>query len=154
MQDAFLRSQELADVSLSGSTAAVQQMLDTNVTLARSVIGLESRLRQKRESAQSRLLGLRALERQWRAKQTEQDVALRNFSPPAFYQLLQAAVGEKETAVRSIEDAFLDDDGDGSVASERELADFLKRLREGVKTAYLRRERKMRWDEGRVGGWR
>jgi hypothetical protein len=34
------------------------------------------------------------------------------------------------------------------------VTDFVRRLREGRKIAYLRAERKERWDEGRVGGWR
>lgn len=40
------------------------------------------------------------------------------------------------------------------MATEREVVDFVKRYREAVKVAYLRRERKARWDEGRVSGWR
>ena len=43
---------------------------------------------------------------------------------------------------------------DGGVATEREVMDFIKRYREAVKVAYLRRQRKARWDEGRVSGWR
>ena len=43
---------------------------------------------------------------------------------------------------------------EGGVATDRELADFMRRLREAKKLAFLRAERKERWDEGRVGGWR
>lgn len=55
-----------------------------------------------------------------------------------------------------LEESFLDGQvarSDGQ-ATEREVADFLRRYREGRKIAYLRREKKERWDEGRVGGWR
>lgn len=100
---------------------------------------------------------MRALESQWRAKQAEQDAALRDFSPPALYQRLSAAVGEQEALCRGLEESFLEGEslraGD-SVASEREVAEFVRRLREGRKVAYMRAERKERWDEGRVGGWR
>jgi hypothetical protein len=34
------------------------------------------------------------------------------------------------------------------------VGEFVRRLREAKKVAYLRRERKDRWDDGRVGGWR
>lgn len=112
-------------------------------------------MQHQRDRTQSRLLALRALERQWKAKQTEQDEALRHFSPPALYQRLTAAVAEQEALCRGLEESFVEGDGEGeAVASERDVADFVKRLREGRKTAYLRAERKERWDEGRVGGWR
>ena len=79
------------------------------------------------------------------------------FSPPALYQRLSAAVGEQEALCRGLEESFLegqDATGTDAVASEREVAEFVRRLREGRKIAYLRTERKERWDEGRVGGWR
>lgn len=44
--------------------------------------------------------------------------------------------------------------GEAEQASEREVLDWVKRYREAKKGYYLRRERKERWDEGRVGGWR
>lgn len=111
----------------------------------------------ERDNVQSRLLALRALERQWRAKQAEQDEALREFSPPALYQRLSASVGEQEALCRGLEESFLEGHGAGgtdTVASEREVIEFVRRLREGRKVAYLRAERKERWDAGRVGGWR
>ncbi|UNI15227.1 hypothetical protein JDV02_001781 [Purpureocillium takamizusanense] len=42
----------------------------------------------------------------------------------------------------------------GGQASEREVADWVRRYREAKVEYYLRQERKERWDEGRVGGWR
>jgi hypothetical protein len=134
----------------------LRTLLAQNIALAEQLKALEAHVRHQRESTQSRLLSLRALERQWRAKQAEQDAALREFSPPALYQRLSAAIGEQEALCRGLEESFLEADGagDDTVASEREVAEFVRRLREGRKIAYLRAERKERWDEGRVGGWR
>jgi hypothetical protein len=53
---------------------------------------------------------------------------------------------------RALEESFLE--GDGGVATEREAAEWVRRFREAKKVYYSRRERKERWDEGRVGGWR
>jgi hypothetical protein len=63
-------------------------------------------------------------------------------------------VGEQESLCRGLEESFLEGEGGGAVASEREVGEFVRRIREGRKVAYLRAERKERWDEGRVGGWR
>lgn len=46
------------------------------------------------------------------------------------------------------------DEGQGGIASEREVSEFVRRVREARRVAYLRRERKERWDEGRIGGLR
>lgn len=157
LQHAIIHNPETAHPSIPASTAPLQALLAQNVALAESLKKLEAHLQHQRESTQSRLLSLRALERQWRAKQAEQDEALREFSPPALYQRLSAAVGEQEALCRGLEESFLEGEVLGSasdVASEREVADFVRRFREGRKTAYLRAERKERWDEGRVGGWR
>jgi len=51
-----------------------------------------------------------------------------------------------------MEESFLE--GDGGTATEKEVADWIRRYREAKKVYYLRQERKERWDEGRVGGWR
>jgi hypothetical protein len=128
------------------------------VALASSLAALEAHLKNQRQATQSRLLAQRALEGQWRAKQAEQDAALRDFSAPALYQRLSAAVAEQDALCRGLEESFLegsDDATDGAgVATEREVSEFIRRYRESKKTDYLRRERKERWDEGRVGGWR
>jgi hypothetical protein len=157
LQHAIIHNPETTHPSLPASTAPLQALLAQNIALAEQLKALESHLRHQRESTQTRLLSLRALERQWRAKQAEQDAALRDFSPPALYQRLSAAVGEQEALCRGLEESFLEGDGAGGsdvVATEREVGDFVRRLREGRKIAYLRAERKERWDEGRVGGWR
>ena len=157
LQHAIIHNPETRHASLPASTAPLQTLLAQNVSLAESLKQLEAHVRHQRDDVQSRLLALRALERQWRAKQSEQDEALREFSPPALYQRLSAAVGEQEALCRGLEESFLDGEGLGggdAVASDREVTDFVRRLREGRKIAYLRAERKERWDEGRVGGWR
>lgn len=157
LQQAIVHNPETTHPSLPASTAPIQTLLAQNVALAESLKQLEAHLQHQRDSTQSRLLSMRALESQWRAKQAEQDAALRDFSPPALYQRLSAAVGEQEALCRGLEESFLEGEnlraGD-SVASEREVAEFVRRLREGRKVAYIRAERKERWDEGRVGGWR
>lgn len=40
------------------------------------------------------------------------------------------------------------------VATEREVQEFVRQVRESRKLAYLRAEAKERWDEGRVMGMR
>lgn len=79
------------------------------------------------------------------------DTALSPFSPQSLYQRLVQAVQEQEQVCRALEESFLEGDGK---AGDRELGDFVKRYREARKLLLLRRERKERWDEGRVGGWR
>lgn len=59
---------------------------------------------------------------------------------------------------RALEESFLESGGGGDrdeeLATEREVGEWVRRYRESKKTFYLRKERKGRWDEGRVGGWR
>ncbi|OCK79176.1 hypothetical protein K432DRAFT_300448 [Lepidopterella palustris CBS 459.81] len=157
LQRAIVHNPQTTHPSVPASIAPLQSLLAANIALADSLNALDAHLQRQRQSTQSRLLSLRALERQWRAKQAEQDAALRDFSLPALYQRLSAAVGEQEALCRGLEESFLEGEGDagsGPMASEREVGDFVRRLREGRKVAYLRAERKERWDEGRVGGWR
>lgn len=157
LQHALVHNPETAHPSVPASTAPLQALLAQNIALAENLKQLEVHLQRQRETTQSRLLSLKALERQWKAKQVEQDEALRDFSPPALYQRLSAAVGEQEALCRGLEESFLEGEGAGgtdAVASEREVTEFIRRLKEGRKIAYLRAERKERWDEGRVGGWR
>lgn len=79
------------------------------------------------------------------------DAALALFSPKALYQRLALAVAEQEGVCVALEESFLEGEGR---AAEREVGEFLRRFREGRKLAVLRAERRERWDEGRVGGWR
>ncbi|KAF2094767.1 hypothetical protein NA57DRAFT_68335 [Rhizodiscina lignyota] len=158
LQSALLNNPATTHPSLPASTAQLNAILAANLQLAQQLVSLESHLRSRRDATQSRLLALRALERQWRAKQSEQDAALRDFSAPALYQRLVAAVGEGDEVCRGMEESFLHArggaGGEGEKMSEREVMEFVRRYREARKIAFLRRERKERWDEGRVGGWR
>lgn len=114
-------------------------------------------MKQKRAQVQTQLLSTFALERQWRQKQTDVEAALGSFSPVSLYGDLTQALQEQERVCHVIEESFLEDrgadDGESVPASERETAEWLRQYREAKTIAYLRRERKERWDEGRVGGW-
>lgn len=125
--------------------------MNSNISLASAILEQEARLSSLRDRTQSRLLALRALEQQHRSKIAETEQALREFSPMALYQRLNASVQEQELLVRGLEESWLEDEG---VASEREVGEFVRRVKEARKVAFLREERKGRWDEGRVGGWR
>jgi hypothetical protein len=61
-------------------------------------------------------------------------------------------VSDQEQLCRGLEESFLEEQG--GAASEREVAEFVRRVKEAKRVAYLRRERKERWDEGRIGGLR
>lgn len=103
----------------------------------------------QRETAERRLLDTRAVERQWRDKEKDMYRALQPFSSPALYTRLVNAVAEAEALSEALADSFVDGaEGGGDVA------EFVKEYRGIRKTFHLRKERKERWDEGRVGGWR
>jgi len=122
---------------------------------ASRLLELENRVSHQRSSSQARLLATHALERQWRAKQAEMDHALAPFAPANLYQRLNQGVLEQEAVCCALEESFLDSEApDGAPATEREASDWVKKYREAKKLYYLRQERKERWDEGRVGGWR
>lgn len=95
------------------------------------------------------------------------------------YQRLAASIAEQEAVVKAMEESFLEgghsgaaeggpenfygEDGAGAsggrgggrgMASDRDVGDWVKRIREGVQTLEMRKEMRERWDEGRVGGWR
>lgn len=137
--------------SVPASQEPLRQILDSNIQVASSLHQLESRLSHQRSSTQSRLLALRALEQQHKSKLVETEDTLSGFSPMALYQRLNASVQEQDALLKGIEDSFLDE---GGLSSDREVQDFVRRLREAKRLAFLRNERKERWDEGRVGGWR
>ncbi|KAF2223126.1 hypothetical protein BDZ85DRAFT_263029 [Elsinoe ampelina] len=151
LQAALLDNPATSHPSISQSQEPLKQLLESNVELSNSLLRLESQLLSLRSSTQSRLLSLRALEQQHRSKITETERELSEFSPPALYQRLNASAQEQDSLVKVTEESFLDE---GGLASDREVQEFIRRVREVKKIAYLRNERKMRWDEGRVGGWR
>jgi hypothetical protein len=137
--------------SLAASHAALDAALAENIALAEHLSSTAARASGARAAAQQQLLTTHALERAWRAKQLGMDEALAPFAPASLYQRLAAGVGEQEGVCAALEESFLDADGE---AGEREAADWVRRYREAKKLFYLRAERKERWDEGRVGGWR
>lgn len=115
---------------------------------------MEARLIHQRATTQGQILSTHALERQWRQKQSGMDHALASFSPAALYQQLGQGVQEQALVCEAMEESFLDGEGEGAPGTEREVTDWVRRYREAKLLFYLRQERKERWDEGRVGGWR
>lgn len=78
------------------------------------------------------------------------------------YQRLVAGINEQEALLRAVHDSFIEGAvdaaeyygaGDGK-ATEKDVTDWIKRIREGTAVLEKRREMRARWDEGRVGGWR
>jgi chromosome segregation ATPase len=149
---ALAHSSTSAHPSIAASQEPLQAALAENISLASHLNELEARLTHLRSSTQAQLLSTHALERQWRQKQSDMDRALAPFSPSSLYQRLSSGVQEQEMVCRALEESFLE--GDGGVATEREANEWVRRYRESKKVYYSRRERKERWDEGRVGGWR
>ncbi|KAI1817904.1 hypothetical protein GGS20DRAFT_422800 [Poronia punctata] len=149
--------------SLKQSQDSLLALLDENVKLAQHLTELEGRLANQRASTQAQLLSAHALDRQWRAKQSDMDMALAPFAPAAHYNRLTQALQEQEMLCAAMEESFLeggahggssDDHAGANLASEREILDWVRRYREARRLYYLRQERKERWNERRVGGWR
>jgi len=67
------------------------------------------------------------------------------------HRRLGEEIADEDARCRGIEESFMEGEG---VRNERETGEWIKRVREGRRLVVLRRERKARWDEGRVGGWR
>jgi hypothetical protein len=149
---ALAHSSSTAHLSIAASQEPLQAALKENISLALHLNDLEARLTHLRSSSQTQLLSTHALERQWRQKQSDMDRALAPFSPSSLYQRLSQGVQEQEMVCRALEESFLE--ADGGTAAEREAVEWVRRYREAKKVYYSRRERKERWDEGRVGGWR
>lgn len=140
--------------SHASAQAHLLSVLQSNKSLAAHALELESHLASLRASTESLLLQHQSLELSWRKKQTEMDAALAPWSPKALYQRLVGAIAEQEAVVKAVEESFLEGELHHGVAGEREVVDWVRRLRsEGAKLE-LRREARARWDEGRVGGWR
>ncbi|KAK8088591.1 hypothetical protein PG997_003552 [Apiospora hydei] len=170
--NALTHAPEAGHPSLLASHAGLQSALTENMTLAAHLVDLEARVSQQRTQAQAQLLSTHALERQWRQKEAEMDAALSSFAPAALYGRLTQALAEQEQICDALEESFLDggrgappppslampyggdDDAAGGLATEREVLDWVRRYREARKLYYLRQERKERWNERRVGGWR
>lgn len=89
------------------------------------------------------------------------DAALAPWSPKALYQRLAAAIAEQEAVCQAVMESFLEGDHDydhtgtgTGKASDREVTDWVRRIRMESARLEARREARARWDEGRVGGWR
>ncbi|KAI0899387.1 hypothetical protein F4806DRAFT_492379 [Annulohypoxylon nitens] len=155
--DALTHAPSSLHPSLAQTRDALLAALAENVGLAAHLTDLEARLSAQRAQAQAQLLSTHALERQWRAKQAEMDAALAPFAPGALYSRLGQSLAEQEAVCRALEESFLEgggEGGDGERASEREVLDWVRRYRDAKKVLYLRQERRERWNEHRVGGWR
>ncbi|KAK6495342.1 hypothetical protein TWF481_003366 [Arthrobotrys musiformis] len=139
--------------------------LSSNAAYAKRLQSLSAAVDHQRATTSSSLLKTRQLERSWREKENEMDVALNRFSARALHARLGQAVGEADAVSRALEESFLEDDGlgdadgeysaaAGGVKASKDVDNFVKSYR-GVRALYhLRKERKERWDENRVGGWR
>jgi hypothetical protein len=149
---ALVHSHSAAHPSTTASQEPLLEALVENISLASHLNDLEARLIHLRASTQAQLLSTHAIERQWRQKQSDMDRALSPFSPSSLYQRLSQGVQEQEMVCRALEESFLE--GDGGVATEREIMEWVRRYRDAKKLYYSRAEQKERWDEGRVGGWR
>ncbi|KAL2832063.1 hypothetical protein BDW59DRAFT_139633 [Aspergillus cavernicola] len=133
---------------------ALETLLTYNKDLTNHLQSLETQLSTLRSSTESLLLKHQSLEVSWRKKQIEMDGALAPWSPKALYQRLAAGIAEQEAVCLAVEESFLEEEHHGDRATEKEVGDWVRRVRgEGAKLAG-RREAKARWDEGRVGGWR
>lgn len=151
---AMTHASSSAHASVQASNQALQAALADNMDLASQVSDLEQRLAHQRSATQAQLLSTHTLERQWRQKQSAMDHALAPFSPASLYQRLGQGVQEQSLVCQAMEESFLDGDGDNVPVSEREAAEWVRKYRDAKVQYYLRQERKERWDEGRVGGWR
>jgi hypothetical protein len=152
--NALTHAPTTAHPSLRASTDALATALLENIEMASRLGDLETRVKSQRAAVRAQLLSTHALERQWRQKQADMDVALGPFSPASLYQKLTHGVQDQALICQALEDSFLDSGSDDAPATERETLEWLRRYREAKILAYMRRERRDRWDEGRVGGWR
>ncbi|KAL2872127.1 vacuolar protein sorting family 37 protein [Aspergillus lucknowensis] len=139
--------------SYAASQNNLHTLLKYNQDLAHHLLDLQSRLVELRSSTETLLLQHQSLEVSWRKRQADMDAALAPWSPKALYQRLSAAIAEQEAVCQAVEESFLEGEHHGK-ATERDVAEWVRRVRgEGAKLAG-RKEAKARWDEGRVGGWR
>ncbi|KAJ5489387.1 hypothetical protein N7539_004277 [Penicillium diatomitis] len=131
----------------------LESLLHVNQDLAARLLELQRQVSELRSQTEKMLLTHQSLEVSWRKKQAEMDTALAPWSPKALYQRLSAAIAEQEAVCHAVEESFLDEDHHGR-ATEKEVADWIRRVRAEASKLAARKEAKARWDEGRVGGWR
>ncbi|PLB43965.1 hypothetical protein P170DRAFT_368997 [Aspergillus steynii IBT 23096] len=139
--------------SYSAHQENLQSRLKYNEDLANRLLELQAHLTELRGSTETLLLTHQSLEVSWRKKQSEMDTALAPWSPKALYQRLAASIAEQEAVCQAVEESFLEEEHHGR-ATEKEVADWTRRVRAESAKLAARREAKARWDEGRVGGWR
>ncbi|KAK5044935.1 hypothetical protein LTR84_010307 [Exophiala bonariae] len=148
--------------SYASSLVPLQDAIQANVQTSQQISQLEAQLRKLRDETAQLLLNHTSLQNQWRRKQSEMDDALSPWGPRQMYQRLLSGITEQESVLKAMQESFLEgsnsDDGyygsaDGK-ASEKEVTEWVRRIREGATTLEKRREMRARWDEGRVGGWR
>jgi hypothetical protein len=130
--------------SSAANSAALTASLSTNIALSQQLVALETSLGALRESTQQKLLETKALEKRWREKEKEMYQALQPFSQVGLHARLQSAVAEGERECDALAEDFLNGAG--------EVEPWIRAYREGRKAVALRRERRARWDEGRVSG--
>ncbi|KAJ5281270.1 hypothetical protein N7478_006642 [Penicillium angulare] len=131
----------------------LESLLHVNKELAARVLEMQNHVTELRASTETMLLQHQSLEVSWRKKQTEMDTALAPWSPKALYQRLSAAIAEQEAVCQAVEESFLEEEHHGR-ATEKEITDWVRRVRAEASKLASRKEAKARWDEGRVGGWR
>ncbi|KAJ5212569.1 Modifier of rudimentary Modr [Penicillium cinerascens] len=131
----------------------LESLIQTNKDLVNRLLEMQTHVAELRGSTEKMLLTHQSLEVSWRKKQTEMDTALAPWSPKALYQRLSAAIAEQEAVCHAVEESFLDEDHHGR-ATEKEITDWVRRVRAEASKLAARKEAKARWDEGRVGGWR
>lgn len=131
----------------------LQTLLKYNKDLANRLLELQTHVGELRSSTETLLLTHQSLEVSWRKKQSEMDAALAPWSPKALYQRLAASIAEQEAVCQAVEESFLEEEHHGR-ATEKEVGDWIRRVRAESAKLAARREAKARWDEGRVGGWR
>jgi hypothetical protein len=143
--------------SLTASSVHLQKALSDNAYLSSRLLSLEDQVKHHRAIIRTQLLATHALERQWIQKQSDMDITLKPFSPASLYSNLSHGLQDQLRICQAIEDSFLNDRDRGAddraFSGERETQDWIRDYREAKRLAYLRMERRNRWDEGRVGGW-
>ena len=151
LKEALIFAPSTTHTAYPASLQPVNDLLAQNIALAQQILSFSTQLVQQRQKTESQLLRCHALERQWRQKQSALDDALAPWSHRALHQRLVGSISEQNVLTQALEDSFVDGE---AKATEREVGEFVKRYREGRKAYWIRRERRERWDEGRVGGWR
>ncbi|OQD77543.1 hypothetical protein PENDEC_c002G05812 [Penicillium decumbens] len=131
----------------------LESLIQINKDLVTRLLEMQTHVAELRASNEKMLLTHQSLEVSWRKKQAEMDTALAPWSPKALYQRLSAAIAEQEAVCHAVEESFLDEDHHGR-ATEKEITDWVRRVRAEASKLAARKEAKARWDEGRVGGWR